>query len=345
MMRLLFFNLLTLLLLAGCQADVEKPSTSSNIEANTVVEASGELASSQTALISPPTVKNFWRYKITFLVPEGQKVKKGQPIIGFDTSQLSQNLSVKKSELNTAKKTFENTQLSNDATLEKQKLTLSEMMMKEDKAQRKWSNSKQLDKNIETKKLKINYLLAKNESSRLKQSIAITIKSNSINLAIAKNDVDRLQGDVDLIQLGINKMMVMSPKSGIVIYKPDGKGKKVVIGDSVWMARQILELPSLDNMIVKAKILEVDAGKIKLNQKVEVVLDASPEKIFKGVIKKLGQTFRRESRDQANIIFDAEVELKQIDPELMRPGMAARLKIFTTSVGSNQGVDKLTMNR
>ncbi|TQV89169.1 HlyD family secretion protein [Aliikangiella coralliicola] len=316
-----------LLLVSGCEQQDSSINSQTQLKVSGIVEANGELASSDTAVVSPPAVRNQWRYKITFLAAEGSQVNKGKPIVSFDVSELNQKLSMKKSELKTAQKTLENTLLTNEAKLEKQNLELAESKMKQDKAYRKWQQSKNLESNLETKKLNLQFKIAENETQRLEKTVAKTIESNKVKLAISKSNNERLQSEVDQLKSGIGKMTIKAPKSGIIIYKPDYQGKKISMGDTVWMGRQIIGLPSLDQMIVKAKILEADAGSVKLAQKVEVVLDAVPERVFIGKVTKLGKVFRRKSKDQPNIIFDAEITLENPDIDLMRPGMAARIKI------------------
>ncbi len=333
-MRYSLLSLFVLLFICACQpvADensVKNPENNTRIKAD-IVEANGELASSKTAVISPPNVKNQWQYKITYLPPEGSEAIKDQPIIRFDTSQLTQKLMVKNGELKTKQKTLENTRLTNDAELERLKLELAQANMEKDKAYRKWNKSNGLESNLETNQLALEHEIAKNEARRLDRSLDKTIESNRINIAIEENNVSRLQTEVNQIQNGIQRMTILAPKSGIVIYKTDHQGNKVSVGDSVWMGRQLLGLPSLDSMIVKAEILEADAGKVSIGQNVKIVLDAAPERIFKGYVSVLGQIFRRKSLDQPNIIFDAEITITEPDSELMRPGMAARLKISLT---------------
>ncbi len=328
-LSLIYFTGMTAFI-TGCQQPVKQLSSTADIVTELYVEANGELASSNTAMLSPPAVKNQWQYKITYITPEGTNVNEGDRVISFDISQLSQKLAVKNSELKTKQKTLDNTRLTNEAKLEKQKLEYAEFSMQRDKAKRKWEQSKGLESNLESQKLAIQYKLSENETRRLKRTLAKTIESNKVKLAIAENNVQRLQNDVELISAGIKKMTIKAPKSGIVIYRPDHQGKKVSSGDTVWMGRQIIGLPSIENMIVKAQILESDAGKVALEQRVEVILDAAPERVFLGKINKLGKVFRRKSNNQPIIIFDAEIVLDKPDTDLMRPGMAARLRILTS---------------
>jgi len=135
--------------------------------------------------------------------------------------------------------------------------------------------------------------------------------------------------------------MVKSPKSGIVVYKTDRRGEKHSVGDTVWMGRQLIELPSLDQMMIKAEILEADAGRIAVGQEVDIVVDAASDRVFKGRIKSLGSVFRRKSKDQPNIIFDAQISINKADPEIMRPGMAVRVKIFTQPEISTTTIDQV----
>ena len=318
---------LFVLFVSACQN--QSDTQNSLLNANTYVEANGELISSHSLAISPPQVMNQWQYKITFLIPEGSFVKKDQQIIGFDSSQLMQKLSEKSSQLKTAKKSLENTLLTTVEEKEKQKLELANAKMKQEKSKRKWTQSQNLESSLQVKKLSIEYKIAANEVERIQRILEKSSQSSKVKIEIEKTTVERVENEVSQLKLDIGKMNIAAPKGGIVIYKADGGGNKISSGDTVWRGRQLIELPSLDKMIVKATILEADAGKVKLGNSVDIVLDAVPERVFKGEVRKLGQVFRRKSREQANIIFDAEIELKEPDIDLMRPGMATRIKIFT----------------
>jgi len=325
MTRTLILTLCSLFVLQSCE---QTTSIKAKTEKISIVEANGELASSETVIISPPFVNQQWQYKITFIVPEGSNAKKGQPIIRFDNSQIAQKLSVKQSELNTSKKALENIYLTTKAEQEKQKLDLAEAIMKQDKSERKWKNSKGLESRLEVKKLSVQYQLAKNEAKRLERILNKSEQATKVKIAIEESKVERLQIESTELQAGLQKMTITSPKDGIVMYMPDFNGNKISSGDTVWRGRQLIELPSIDQMIIKGQILEADAGKVSVGQNVEVILDAIPERVFKGKISQLGKIFRRKSNEQANIILDADIMLNDPDVSLMRPGMATRIKVM-----------------
>ena len=329
MIRISTMLLLLLSMLFGCsESETADKDELTQLPQNTIL-ASGELVSSDNAIISPPQAKGIWRHKITFMAPEGRIIKKGMPLIGFDSSQIEQTLSEKLNELKTAEKKLETNRLQNDAKSEELKLKLAEVKMNLEKAELKWQQSKGLESKIETKKLALLQQIAVDDVLKYQRTVSKNTEISAAKIASVKSDVIRLQNEVKQYQASIERMMVKSPKSGIVVYKTNRSGEKNSVGDTVWMGHQLIELPSLDAMIIKAEVLEADAGRIAIGQEVDIILDAASDRVYKGRIKNLGSVFRRKSKDQPNIIFDAEISIDNPDPEIMRPGMAARLKIFT----------------
>jgi len=335
-----FIIMVSVLLIAACSEtnDTGKDSTlTANLNS---IQASGELVSSDNLIISPPHAKGVWRHKITFMAPEGRFIKKGKRLIGFDASQIEQKLKDKQNELKTAQKKLRNNRLKNDAKSEAFKLSLAEAKMNLEKAERKWQQSKGLESIIETKKLALEQQIAVDEVLKFERTIKKNAEINLAKVGTGESNVARLKNEVKQYQDSIKRMMVKSPKSGIVVYKTDRRGEKHSVGDTVWMGRQLIELPSLDQMMIKAEILEADAGRIAVGQEVDIVVDAASDRVFKGRIKSLGSVFRRKSKDQPNIIFDAQISINKADPEIMRPGMAVRVKIFTQPEISTTTIDQ-----
>lgn len=321
------FNSFLLLFIVACSDQGTSPNITKTKTAS--ISASGELISSDNAIISPPQAKGMWQYKITFMAPEGKMIEKGQPLIGFDTSQLQQRLRDKQNELRRASKKFETRQLENDAKSEDLKLQLAEAQMEFEKAERKWRQSEGLESQINTKRLALEYQLADDNLTKYKRTLAKSKETSTAQLATIENDILRLTLVVKQYTESVKKMMIKAPKVGIVVYITGHNGEKISIGDTVWMGRQLIELPSLKAMMIKAEILEADAGKIAVGQEVDIILDAASDRVFKGKVEKLGTVFRRKSLDQPNIIFDADISINLVNTEIMRPGMSARLKIFT----------------
>src|SRR5439155_27331633 len=77
------------LALAGLRgsADVARPVAVKRQDLVQTVEVEGELQAVRSTEVGVPPVRDA-EFKIAFLIPEGTAVKKGQPVLGFDTEAL-----------------------------------------------------------------------------------------------------------------------------------------------------------------------------------------------------------------------------------------------------------------
>ena len=70
-------------------------------------EVEGELQAADSAGIGPPQLRRVWNFKISFMAPEGAEVSEGQPVLGFDTTELQRRLQEKVAERDSAIKEHE----------------------------------------------------------------------------------------------------------------------------------------------------------------------------------------------------------------------------------------------
>jgi HlyD family secretion protein len=126
-----------MLLLTACNDDEQQHYLVKKSDIAITVNANGELESSTSAIIAPPSVARMWQYQIKTMLAENTQVKKGQVVVSFDDKQVRDKLIDKQSSLERAKKQLENAQ--NKELIKEQELTLSvaEMKMNYDKAKRK----------------------------------------------------------------------------------------------------------------------------------------------------------------------------------------------------------------
>ena len=71
------------------------------------VEAAGEIDAVRSSLIGPPFVPDKWDFKISWLVPESTTVRKGDPVVSFDTTSLEDERQKKQLEYEVAVKDLE----------------------------------------------------------------------------------------------------------------------------------------------------------------------------------------------------------------------------------------------
>ncbi len=296
------------------------------------LDVTGELMSSDSVKIGAPLVKNTWQYKLIDIAKEGSSVKKGDVVARFDEQQLQRKLQKSMASLNAEKKSLESKTLDSEKLMEDLKLSLSENQMQLKKAQRKASQDGSYAAKMDVKRLVVELKIAKQELLLEKSRLENNKKSTDLDKTIIESEIDRLSAEVQSHKESIKKMQVTAEKDGVVVYLKDYQGNKKAVGDSVFMSQKIMEIPNLNMMQVKTTVPEHQVSELKLGQKVKVSLDALPDRVFKGHLLKLGRIVRVKARDDQSMVYDAVVSLDDVDPDVMRPGMAARLSVVQAPV-------------
>lgn len=295
------------------------------------VHATGQLQSAASFFVGCPSVERVWQYTISFMAPEGKAVKEGDMILAFDAREIMQRLQLKQSDLDTALKELQRMQLTERQTRENLALQYEQEKVNKQKAVRKADYPEGLIAPMELEKRKMELELADLQEKLAENRLANQISGMASRIQVQESKAGLLKAQVERLQRDIQTMNVLAPKAGLVVYTPNWDGKKKAVGDTVWFGDTVLELPDLGRMQMKAVILEVQAGRVKVGQPAEVRLDSNPDRVYKGEVMSLGRVFRVKSDSQPAIVFDAVIDLSESDPELMRPGMAAGVNITISS--------------
>lgn len=314
------------LLLMACQSE---NTTETQETEPAKVTATAELISLENATIGPPNVSRMWQFKIQKMAPENKLVKQGEVILVFDGQRLKNDLIGKQSELKAAQKKAESDQLKDEAKKQDLILQLAEAEMEFQKAKRKAEIVDLSSSNIERLKQQADFRYQTENLAQAKQKLAHHEKAMVINVKVSEGKVRSLQSRVNSIQQEIAKLSVKAPKDGLVMYQENG-GEKVAVGETVYMGRTLMQLPSIDAVALKAEFAEPDKAKVKQGQEVRVIFEAYPEMSYSGTISKLGQAFYPKSANNPKVIFDAQIELGDARPDVMRPGMKAKIEVVSS---------------
>ena len=298
------------------------------------VETEGELRAVRTTDIGPPQVKDFYDFKIAFLVPESAPVKKGQPIIGFDTQLLQRNLEEKEAEFAEASKQIERREIELRMQVRDLELELAEAEARLGKGRLKDDIPEDLRGRIEARVARLDLEEAQRQVDRLGVKLTSTRAAGEADLRSLRSKRDRAKGRVEELRGAIEAMTIKAPQDGVVIYKTGWRDEKKKVGDSAWSAEKVLELPDLLEMKAEAQVDEPDAGHVAVGQKVILRLDARPDLDFTGRVKSIGSTVSRKSWRVPTKVYRLEVSLDKTDPLVMRPAMRFRGEIETVRTPS-----------
>jgi HlyD family secretion protein len=320
--------ILSILLLSACG---DEPVEAYKKSAENLIKAPAELVSLQEITIGPPNVRRMWNFKIEYIARENAIVKSGDTLLRFDGQSLRNDLLGRKSELDAAKKEAEQKRLNNEAKLKDLQLALAEAKMNEDKTRRKVEITDTSRSQIERKKQQAEFKIAQETYLQAKNSVELHKKEMKINEKVQLARIENRAVRVKELEDSLKKLVIKSPKDGMVIYL-SRNDEKPAVGDNVYMGASLMTLPSLDKISVKVEFDESHTAKVNIGQEVKVTLDAYPERPFKGKISEIGKAFRNKSQRNLKVVFDAWVTLDDMDTTIMRPGMKATVELAQGSV-------------
>jgi multidrug resistance efflux pump len=297
------------------------------------VDVSGELESASAITLGPPTIPDQWDFKISMLAPEGIDVKRGQPVLGFDTSDLNRRLQEFSAEADSAAKEIEKTRADLQLNQKDEQLKLDDAEAKMRKAELKLEAPPELVGRNERRQTEIERESLVKEMALRRAKLASMKTSTAEKLQLLESKLASARTRVTNIQRSIASMTVQAPRDGTVVYVMNWRNEKKKVGDSTWVGERIMEIPDLTRMRARGEVDESDAGRVAIGQRCTIRLDASPDNEYHGRIVSVGQTVQRKRGSKTALkVMTVSIQLDHSDPALMRPGMRFQGMIETNRV-------------
>lgn len=295
---------------------------------DSMLVAPAELVSLQEITIGPPNIRRMWQFKIEYLAKENTLVKKGDLLVRFDGQRLKNDLVGRQSNLDAAIKEREKDILRDEATQQDLILAVAEALKDRDIAQRKVEITDTSRSEVERLKQQAEFEITTALLAQAEQKLEQHKVATQVNLEVQNARVAKRQTRVKEFQDSIKKLEIRAPEDGMVVLVADWEDNKPAVGETVYMGRSLMNLPSLEQLAVKVEIDESVSAKVATGQAVRIILDDHPERAFTGTISTLGKTFRTKSQFNLKVVVDAWVTLDQVDNAIMRPGMKANVEFI-----------------
>jgi HlyD family secretion protein len=119
--------------------------------------------------------------------------------------------------------------------------------------------------------------------------------------------------------------VVRSPINGTVLAREVNEGDPVVPLTTYQAGTELLTLASMERLIFKGTVDEIDVGKLREGMPVDIKVGALPEAVVKGTLYKISPKARKEDN---TILFDVEIQLTEIPDDIgLRAGYSANAEI------------------
>lgn len=138
---------------------------------------------------------------------------------------------------------------------------------------------------------------------------------------------------------------VLAPHDGFFVLEQTWWGQTVDVGSTIFAGNKIASIPNLDKMEAELQVLETEAVGLAEGQKVDVIIDAYPDRPLAGQVSTISATAAPIERDNPVKYFTVRVALEQADPEWITPGAVVTATINITQVADTIAVPNQSLFR
>jgi HlyD family secretion protein len=293
------------------------------------VDVSGTINAVDSQSVGPPPVPDMWNFKVAMMAPEGESVAEGTPVLAFDPSELSRRLDEKIAERDAAAIQLELKISGTRVARQDERLAIAQAESELRKARVKADAPAGITAVIELEKARRDLELAERNVEYLRHKSKSTARRDEADVDAWRSKRDRAENRVKQLQAAIEQMTVLAPRAGTTVIPTDSDGTKKKVGDSAWRAESVLQIVSLDEMMARGEIDEVDISRVAVGQPVSLRLEAQTDLEIRGKVEKISHTVARTSRDNPLKIAKLDLSIVEAGGVKLRPGMRFRGKVET----------------
>jgi len=271
-----------------------------------------------------------WQVNVRWVLDDGSQVESGDKVLELDTTQIVGDLAQKQIAADTARSELYQSQSEAAVQLADKEFAVAQARTTAEKARIKAAVPEEL---VDRRTYQEARLAAERTAVLLRNAQAdleAAREASRRQLQILRIDLETAERDIERAEQALEAMVLRAPRSGIfVVGEHPWEGRKIQVGDQVWVGMTVGEIPDLSEMRVRAKLIDVDDGEIAVGMPAVCTIDAYPEQSVNGAVDEIGIVAQEERGNSTRRYFDVVVDLDRADPEIMRPGMSVKIEVET----------------
>jgi HlyD family secretion protein len=299
-----------------------------------VVTTTGELeAEKSTDILGPMGLssRNLRMSNITIsdLVPEGTNVRQGDYIATLDRTSADNTLKDETVRLETALLNLEMKKLDTTLTLGNLRDDIKNLRFAMEEASITLEQSK-YEPPTTQRQAQINLEKSQRSYDQSLKNYALQLEKTRSDVRTLEISLSKQQQTVNDLQVLLSQFVISAPADGMVIYKKDRGGAKRKVGSSISPFDPVVAtLPDMTTMISRTYVNEIDVSKVKVGQKVRLIVDAFPQNSYTGSVISIANVGEQLPNTDAKV-FEVQIVVDGTDP-ILRPAMTTGNSIVTQS--------------
>ncbi len=295
------------------------------------VTTTGELESKSSENIYGPdnlrSIQIWSDIKINKLVPEGTVVDSGDFVASLDQTEVISKLKDLENELDKLESQYTKTKLDTSLNLRSARNELVNLKFAREEQEIAVEQSK-YEPPATQRQAKINLEKAERAYHQAVENYDLQLEKAKAEMQEVSATLEQAQRKQQRMQDILKSFNVTAPKSGMIIYKRDWRGRKTETGSTInsW-DNVVAKLPDLTRMISKTYVNEIDISKVRTGQPVNITIDAFPDREYSGEVSEVANIGEQRPGSDAKV-FEVIIDIKDTDT-IMRPSMTTKNQIIT----------------
>jgi multidrug resistance efflux pump len=293
---------------------------------------SGELEAERADPLSVPRTNTF-QLQVRWLAEDGALVKAGDRVVEFDNSQFASDLEEKRLSASDAGSELQRTAAESQTGTADKRFAVEKARSEVAKAKLAAGVPKDLLALREYQDRQLALKRAETELAKAQEDLDATTRGSARDVDVKKISLEKSQREIHHAEEAIEALTLRAPRAGMVLIGDHPwEGRKLRLGDSVWVGMTVASLPDLSAMRVLASLSDVDDGRIQPGMEVLCTLDAYPGQVYKGRVVDISPVARESRRSPLLRYFPVRIKLDGSDAQRMRPGMSVRIEVLGPEV-------------
>jgi multidrug resistance efflux pump len=300
-------------------------------EFRVLVVTSGELEARYSEDINGPSgLREFriWQVKINDIIPDGTVVDSGAYVAELDRSDLMNQMKDIETELEKLHSQFTKTRLDTSMDMRNAREELINLRYNLEELQLKYDQS-MYEPPATIRQIQIDLEKGGRAYEQAQNNYELRLEKAKANMQEVAASLQQTERRYDQIKQILKQFTIFAPKSGMVIHRRNWDGSKQGIGSTIQTGwnNVVASLPNLTEMISKTYVNEIDISKVRTGQKVEIGVDAFPDRSYTGEIMEVANIGEQLRNSNAKV-FEVRIAVNESDT-ILRPAMTTKNTIIT----------------
>jgi multidrug efflux pump subunit AcrA (membrane-fusion protein) len=288
----------------------------------------GALEAVEGARLTVPKTREH-RLQIQWLAPDGSTVVAGDRVLEFDNSSFTADLDQQRAAVQRSLRGGLQLRAQGDASLRDAEAAVERARITLAKAELDASIPESVRSRYDHRNAQLALARARADYDKAVAGLESTAAKVEADIRIAEEQHRRIVRGLEEAETAVDELLLTAPRGGIlVVERHPWEDRKFQAGDTVFTGWDIVGIPDLERLRVRAALSDVDDGRLSIGMIARCTPDIEPDLHLAGRIAEITPIAREQRWASERRGFDVVIDLEPAKTDiLLVPGMSVRVEV------------------